>query len=271
MPTAPARKGSERRGHGQPERDRMNDDTSVVAERGPFVMVPHWLLHEPSVSALAVRLYLMLRKHANNDQATCYPSRQRLAGLLGVSLPTLDKARDQLVQAGAVCMAQRRTEDQKWLSTRYHVHWNRQTVCAWGSQDSSLPLVKNLPDPSKESSTLTKTHRTKTQEEHSPDDAFDVFWDTYPRKAGKRDARKAWDQVTAKTDPAVIVAGAARYRDDPNREDAYTAHPATWLRAGRWEDDPLPPRSAGRTGGQNRMDAYQSIYNQLNQPKGIGQ
>jgi hypothetical protein len=270
MPKAPARKGSERRGHGQPERDRMTDDTSVVAERGPFEMVPHWLLHEPSVSALAVRLYMMLRQHAN-AQATCYPSRQRLAGLLGVSLPTLDKARDQLVEAGAVCMTRRRTEDERWLSTRYHVHWNRQTVCGWASQDSSPPLVKNLHDPSKESSTLTKTHRTKTQELLPASDDFDAFWAVYPRKAGKRDARKAWGEARRGTPSVVLIAGAERYRDDPNREAAYTAHPATWLRAGRWDDEPLPPRSAGRTGGQNRMDAYQNIYNQLNQPKGIGQ
>jgi hypothetical protein len=37
-----------------------------------------------------------------------------------------------------------------------------------------------------------------------------------------------------------------RYRNDPNREPEFTAHPATWLNAGRWDDDPLPPR---RTNG----------------------
>ena len=250
----------------------MTDDSTVIAERGPFEMVPHWLLHEPSVSALAVRLYMMLRQHANAT-GTCFPSRQRLAGLLGVSLPTLDKAREQLVAAGAVCMTQRRTDEQRWLSTSYHVHWNQDAGCAWNpSKDSSLPLVKNLPDPSKETYELTNTHRTKTQlQEHSPDADFDAFWAVYPRKSGKIDARKAWDQVLASADAATIIAGALRYRDDPNREAAYTAHPGTWLRAGRWEDDPLPPRSAGRTGGQNRMDAYQNIYNQLNQSKGIGQ
>lgn len=248
----------------------MTDDTSVVAERGPFEMVPHWLLHEPSVSALAVRLYLMLRQHANAE-ATCYPSRQRLAGLLGVSLPTLDKAREQLVTAGALCSAQRRGEDDRWLSTRYHVHWDRVDNCQWASQESIPPHSKILRDPSQESCRLTNTHRTKTQELLIPESGFDEFWAVYPRKAGKRDARKAWDAARRGTPAAVIIAGAERYRDDPNREPAYTAHPATWLRADRWDDEPLPPRSAGRTGGQNRMDAYQQIYNQINQPKGIGQ
>jgi hypothetical protein len=72
---------------------------------------------------------------------------------------------------------------------------------------------------------------------------FDAFWAAYPRKAGKLDARKAWQQARRSgATPADVVAAARRYAEDPNREDAYTAHPATWLRAGRWDDPPLPPR-----------------------------
>jgi len=40
----------------------------------------------------------------------------------------------------------------------------------------------------------------------------------------------------------VIVSAAERYRDDPNREDGFTALPATWLNGERWLDDPLPSR-----------------------------
>ena len=243
----------------------------VVVERGPFEMVPHWLLHERTVSALGVRLYMILRQHTD-ARATCYPSRQRLAMLLGVSLPTLDRAREQLVECGAVCVTQRRADSLKWLSNVYHVHWNRLVDCGWGSQETLPPLVKNLTDPSKESSTLTKTQRTKTQVQvHSPETNFDAFWETYPRKVGKRDAQKAWEQATLDTNPGRILDGAVRYRDDPNREAPYTAHPATWLRAGRWDDDPLPARAVPPTGGRNKMVGYEHIYNQLNQAKGIEQ
>jgi DNA-binding transcriptional ArsR family regulator len=77
----------------------------------------------------------------------------------------------------------------------------------------------------------------------SLDDAFDQFWAAYPRKTAKGAARKAWPTAVERAGgPEVIVAGAARYAADPNRDDAYTAHPATWLRADRWEDEPLPPR-----------------------------
>ena len=78
----------------------------------------------------------------------------------------------------------------------------------------------------------------------TPPDGFAEFWAAYPRRAGRRAAEAAWTRAVAraKVAPAVIVAAAAAYRDDPNREDAYTAHPATWLNQDRWDDEPLPAR-----------------------------
>jgi len=75
---------------------------------------------------------------------------------------------------------------------------------------------------------------------------FDEFWRAFPRKEGKGAARKAWEKATTKAVPAAIVRGVYRYADDPNRDPAYTCHPATWLNQERWDDDPLPPRSNGR-------------------------
>jgi hypothetical protein len=69
---------------------------------------------------------------------------------------------------------------------------------------------------------------------------FSRFWEAYPRKIGKGEARKAWAKVTkAGTDAAIIIAGAERYRDDPARrrkEIEFTKHPGPWLNAERWTD-----------------------------------
>lgn len=78
----------------------------------------------------------------------------------------------------------------------------------------------------------------------SSTDAFDEFWKAYPRREAKQAARKAWANAIKAAPAAVIIAGAERYRDDPNRTAEFTAHPATWLNAHRWEDDPLPARGA---------------------------
>jgi len=71
---------------------------------------------------------------------------------------------------------------------------------------------------------------------------FDNFWKIYPRKVAKEAARKAFEKAIKEADVNAILKGAEAYAKDPNRLDAYTAHPATWLNAHRWLDDPIPHR-----------------------------
>lgn len=92
--------------------------------------------------------------------------------------------------------------------------------------------------------TLPETEtETETENIKQIQDSFDEFWEIYPRKAGKQEARKVFKRALVNATLTDILAGAQRYASDPNREAQYTAHPATWLNQGRWADEPLPPRS----------------------------
>ncbi len=71
---------------------------------------------------------------------------------------------------------------------------------------------------------------------------FDEFWKTFPRRQGKGDARNSFIKARAHTEFETIMAGARQYANDPNRVDAFTTMPATWLNQERWEDEPLPER-----------------------------
>lgn len=71
---------------------------------------------------------------------------------------------------------------------------------------------------------------------------FADFWDAYPRKEGKIKAESAFRSALRRASAEQIIDGARRYRDDPNREQAYTAHATTWLNRGGWDDAPLPSR-----------------------------
>jgi uncharacterized protein YdaU (DUF1376 family) len=82
--------------------------------------------------------------------------------------------------------------------------------------------------------------------------SFDQFWESYPLRVGKGAALKAWMKAVKRATPQIIVEGACRYASDPNRNPAFTAHPATWLNSDRWTDSPLPPKSL-RNGSQ-RLD-----------------
>lgn len=77
---------------------------------------------------------------------------------------------------------------------------------------------------------------------------FDEFWRHYPRRVGKGAAERAY--AAARRRPPVpsasdMLAGCMRYAAARAGEDPqYTAHAATWLNAGRWQDEP-------ETGGTN--------------------
>jgi hypothetical protein len=69
---------------------------------------------------------------------------------------------------------------------------------------------------------------------------FDTFWQAYPRKVGKGDARKAWQQ-TASIRPdmdTLLTAISAQRRCEQWQKDGgqYIPHPSRWLRAERWDD-----------------------------------
>ena len=272
---------------------RMNDTRTVHVERGPFEMVPHWILFHRDLSALAVRLYLALRKHAD-AQGDCFPSRQRLADLLGVGVPTLDRARKQLVSAGAIEVRHRRGNDDRWLSSLYRVRWHPINEIVQG--EGSILIQAGI-----KNDALTKTHlSTKPKDQDlSPTEpvgqgevaepealpglpqplpkasrllqrgSFDDFWKAYPRKVGKRAAQQAYADAIKGTSPDVILSAAMRYAADPNREQQFTVHPTTWLRQGRWDDEPLPARKSAQTGGTRRMDNYAEIHERINRAKGI--
>lgn len=120
-------------------------------------------------------------------------------------------------------------------------------------------------------SSVSQALSTNTDDEHStpspvsPHDepaqmalvpsAFDQFWAAYPRREGKGAARKAWERAIRKADVPTIMAGVERYAADPNREQAYTAHPSTWLNQERWDDAPLPSKGKAGPGGTAGGDA----------------
>ncbi len=89
--------------------------------------------------------------------------------------------------------------------------------------------------------TQTRTRGNRTRE----DAEFDRFWSVYPRREAKAAARKAWNKAILRVDSERILAGAAKYRDQPGREPQFTAHAATWLNADRWDDEPVARGSPG--------------------------
>jgi hypothetical protein len=73
------------------------------------------------------------------------------------------------------------------------------------------------------------------------DDGFEQFWEVYPRKAGKKDARQVWSKL--KPDAALLatilaaIASQKQSLEWQKENGQFIPYPATWLNGRRWEDE----------------------------------
>lgn len=234
------------------ESEGISASPSLRIERGPFEMLPHWLLMEINVSSHAIRLYLVIRSFGDEGRSA-WPGRTRLGSLIGQSRSTVTRAVQELEDAGALCIRRRNEQ-----SNEYHVHWYPTTECQFFSGppvDGGSPYVDGGRPPVDwgrppvdgelrliEPRLRNLDNRTLVRKPVDGDPRFEEFWNQYPRKASKGSARRAWSKAIRIADPEMIIDAAARYAADPNRDPSFTAHPATWLNGERWLDPDLPPR-----------------------------
>lgn len=74
-------------------------------------------------------------------------------------------------------------------------------------------------------------------------ESFAEFWSAYPRKAGKRNAQKAYlAAVKRGISPDLILKAAKLYAESRHGTDLrFTKHPSSWLNGGYYDDEPEPP------------------------------
>lgn len=96
---------------------------------------------------------------------------------------------------------------------------------------------------SRESSDETETE-TETELKQKPrqvEVGFDDFWQAYPKKVGKQDARKAWGRANGTRPPTEqLVAKILQLKKSKQwTKDGgqYVPNPATWINRGGWDDE----------------------------------
>ncbi|QKY79805.1 helix-turn-helix DNA binding domain [Arthrobacter phage Bumble] len=257
---------------GEPE-DFAPDETTDSY----FVMIPLWVLD--SASGEAIKLLGILSTYLNSNSRIVWPSRQTLAERLGKSrAESVDRYLQELSDLGALKIIKRYRPDGGQTSNAYRIVRNPPP-----SKPRTPPLKSAEAPPLKTAHELRSSFNLEERDlrsapvskveapVHTPSttvenvtpalfgedevsaaiakieaDPFAEFWRIYPRKDDKKRAERAWAKALLEADAGEILAGALRYRTDPNREAQYTKQPATWLNAGAWANDPLPPRSGAR-------------------------
>ena len=99
-----------------------------------------------------------------------------------------------------------------------------------------LPIETEDPTP-----TPTPTSKANKKPAEKPADGFDDWWKQYPKKVKKLDAEKAYRAALKRgVTPKELLDGLQRQKaawKAKGTEPQYIPYPATWLRAGSWEDE----------------------------------
>lgn len=80
---------------------------------------------------------------------------------------------------------------------------------------------------------------------------WEVFWERWPKKIRKVEARKAWLAATKHTAAAAIIAGLERLLPSYlANEPRFLPDPVKWLNGERWNDaTPEPSKPTGKNTG----------------------
>jgi phytoene dehydrogenase-like protein len=98
------------------------------------------------------------------------------------------------------------------------------------------PDSPHFSTPDSSSAAKKKTKRTARE----IDESFAEFWRAYPKRVEKEAARKAFAAAIKRgVAPELMIEGAKRYTVERSGQEAkYTKHPARWLNAGCYADEP---------------------------------
>ena len=210
------------------------------------VMSEVWRTNLPTTEKMVL---LVIADHGNDEGVEAWPSQATIATKASISIRTVQRCVNNLVKAGYLKMEKHAggsincREDRR--PHRYTINLNR----VRGDSTTGRQIRGDTSDHNG-ATVATDTGRQSRPMNHTNDSPldtsmnllFDKFWEIYPRKVARAEAKKSWALAIQNTSPEVILLGAKRYADDPYRQPIYTAHPTTWLNQERWGDDPLPPR-----------------------------
>lgn len=147
----------------------------------------------------------------------------------------LDIDRDN-EQYSAICEA-RSEAGRRGAETR----WNgKSNLPDSKNSKSHLPYGKNSQDKEKDKEEDKDKDKDIYKTSSSTDDRFEKFWEAYPRKVGKGNARTAWAKIRVTDELFNTILNAVEQQkqwDQWQRDNGqYIPHPATWLNQQRWED-----------------------------------
>lgn len=241
--------------------------TTSTGRRGYVGVARHWLADDRLTDGM-LRLMLWLDSHS--DEYLQALSVKRTADEIGWSRDRVKRTLDALEELGLVS-----TELVPHLGsgkrTYITLHLDAWTEGYATPQGTGMPHGKAQGMPHGKAPT-TSTHNvgTNSQEPSTPT-LFDAFWEQYPRKIGKAEARKSWSKVSAENqDIAIAVIGLhVQMWAAEGRGLDTIPHATTWLNQERWEDEVafVAPRNTNSKAARSKAAIQRAVA--THEPKAL--
>jgi hypothetical protein len=155
---------------------------------------------------------------------------------------------DRFLWVGILCLA-RRTDNHINADTSYIKHQLRINRVPNLKPFQELGMIefteKNdsgiLPEDVAKASRLEEEKRREKKRREERDEKFLIFWESYPKKVKKPDAKTRWDSIKYSPDIYTKIIEALqehKKQDQWTRDNGqYIPHPSTWLNQGMWDDE----------------------------------
>lgn len=199
------------------------------------------------IPALQKLVLLMLANRSNHDTGKCIPKIKALAEECGMSERSVQRAIQELDDAGLLKIVHRFHEGVQ-LSNQYN-------LCLWVRGELEIkhapvapswhPVVPHshpvVPDRRTEPRIEPVIEPTPPTPRGELSDGFAEFWKAYPKKVAPDAAQRAWNRKvkTPETIKAILEAVKTQAQSDAWKKEGgqFVPNPATWLNAGRWKDE----------------------------------
>ena len=214
-----------------------------------FAPIPEGMLFDTELSDGAVRVYGILARHGSDAQR-CFPSKARLIELTGKSRATITRLINELVKTGWIERVERHRGDGGQSSNGYHLRTGAHVT------DDRGPMSRVSRQEREQGNESNLTETPYSPPLPAVADSFDQWWELYPRKVSKKNARQAWARAIKRgADQAELIddieARAVIWGTWPKVDHQFIPHPTTFLNGDRW-DDPMPQAR------RSQFDGHQS-------------
>lgn len=247
--------------------------------------------HKLGVGLTGKSVILLMADFASDDGTGIWASKPTMAKELETTDRTIQRTIKALMDAGFVMQVGKRTHRN---GETYEYKIVLEAV-------SEMPLAKSTPPTQRHPSTQNVepetqdiapdtvspptachptpdrpsphgvTHRHPNQSKPSKEpsfmsvslkDEFDLFWAEVPKKVAKPKARAAFKAALKKKSAAEIITAMRRYAATRlGQDEQFTAHPASWLNAERWDDEQAgskaDPETAAKLNKWNKLSGIE--------------